>query len=120
MPTDPWMWLVGVLGLALTILNVIDRVVSFKKMAKAPFEEQNIRINGLESKISDIELRLKRHDEFFTNDKTRLDSIEKEAKQVNTIMIKSLQALTEHALNGSNAEQLHECSKEMNEYLLNR
>lgn len=118
MPTDPWMWFVGITGIVLTILNVIDKLVSFKKMAKAPEEEQNLKIRGLEAEVADLKRQIKRHDEYFNNDKTRLDSMEKETKHVNTIVIKSLQALTEHALNGNNTEQLHECSKEMNEYLI--
>lgn len=120
MPTDPWMWFVGVMGVILTILNVIDKFISFKKMAVAPEEEQNLKIRGLENEMSDLKLKMKKYDEYFTNDKERIDAIEKETKQVNTIVIKSLQALTEHALNGNNTAQLHECSKEMNDYLINR
>lgn len=120
MPTDPWMWFVGVMGLTLTILNVVDRVIAFKKMAKAPEEEQNIKIQLLESQIVDMQLRFKKYDEYFSKDKERIDNIEKDSKHVNTIVIKSLQALTEHALNGNNTDQLHECSKEMNDYLINR
>ena len=120
MPTDPWMWCVGVTGLILTIMNVVDKFISFRKMAAAPEEEQNLKIRGMETELTDIKLKMKKYDEYFTNDKQRIDAVEKDTKHVNTIVIKSLQALTEHALNGNNTEQLHECSKEMNDYLINR
>lgn len=120
MPNDPWMWFVGITGVVLTLLNVGDKLISFKKMANAPEEEQNSKIEALENRVKEIEDALSRHDEFFSNDKDRIDAVEKEIKQVNTIVIKSLQALTEHALNGNNTDQLHECSKEMNDYLINR
>lgn len=120
MPTDPWMWVVGATGLVLTILNVIDKFISFKKMAAAPVEEQNLRIKQIENEIAAIKLKLEEHEECLSNDKNRIDAVEKETRQVNTIVIKSLQALIEHAINGNNSKQLHECSKEMNEYLLNR
>lgn len=120
MPTDPWMWFVGITGLALTILNVADKLISFKKLAKAPEEQQNMKIKALETELADIKISMKKYDEYFNNDKIRIDNVEKETKKVNTIVIKSLQALTEHALNGNNTEQLYECSKEMNDYLINR
>lgn len=120
MPTDPWMWFVGIMGVVLTIMNVIDKFISFKKMAHVPEEEQNLKISGLEEELSAVKLKMKKYDEYFDNDRIRIDQIEKETKHVNTIVIKSLQALTEHALNGNNTAQLHECSKEMNDYLLTR
>lgn len=119
-PSDHWIWFIGIMGAVLTILNVIDKINTLRKQCKVPEEVQNEKIQILEKEVEGIKNILEKYHDYFTNDKERLDLMEKETKQVNTIMIKSLQALTEHALNGNNTEQLHECSKEMNEYLITK
>lgn len=101
-------------------LQIIDKVLSFKDRSSRPEIEQNKRLFALEAQMNGVLQKMQKHDEYFDNDKRRIDDMEKEAKQVNTIVIKSLQALTDHALNGSNDDQLIACSKEMNEYLVNR
>ena len=120
MPHDPWTAFVAIIGAVIVIMNIIDRFLSFRDRAKMPEAEQNLQIKQMQNDIIEIKLALKKHDEYFGNDKSRLDTLERETKEVNTIVIKSLQALTEHALNGSNNDQLVACSKEMNEYLINR
>ena len=113
MPQDGWVWFVAIIGALLTVLNITDKFISLKKVASEPQR-------GLEARVSEIEKRLHQHDEYFSNDKLRIDAIEKEFKMSNTIVIKSLQALTEHSLDGNNDDQLRECAKEMNNYLINR
>ena len=110
---DEWLWFVAVVGVVLTVLNIIDKIISLKNSALEPQVK-------LEERVSDLEKQVKKHDEYFDKDKKRLDDIEHEVKRVNTIVIKSLQALTEHALDGNNNDKLHECAKEMNDYLLDR
>ena len=119
MPHDPWAAFIAIIGAVIVIMNIIDRFLSFRDRAKMPEAEQNLQIKQMQNDIIEIKLVLKKHDEHFGNDKSRLDTLERETKEFNTIVIKSLQGLTEHALNGNN-DQLVACSKEMNEYLINR
>lgn len=120
MPQDPWAAFVAVIGAIIVILNIIDRIISFKDRAKAPGAAQDAKIANMELQIAEINRTLNKHKEFFDNDNKRIDSIVSESRTVNKIMIKSLNALTEHALNGNNLEQLRSCSKEMDDYLINR
>lgn len=110
---DEWLWFVAIVGVVLTVLNIVDKFISLKKSALEP----QIK---LEARVKELEEKMKKHDEYFEKDQKRLDDFEKGYRMSNMIIIKSLQALTEHALDGNNNDQLHECAKEMNEYLLNR
>ena len=113
MPSDIWVWFVAVIGAVLTLLGIVDKTIALRRIASEPQVVLDNKIRGLEERFSDMEARI-------NSDRERLDSIEKESKAVNTIVIKSLQALTEHALDGNNNEQLKTCAREMNDYLLNK
>lgn len=113
MPSDIWVWFVAVIGAVLTLLGIVDKTIALRRIASEP---QVI----LDNKIRELETRLADMGELINKDKDRLECVERDVKTVNTIVIKSLQALTEHALDGNNNEQLKECAREMNDYLISR
>jgi len=117
---DGWLIFVAIIGAILTVLNIVDKMITLKKKAKEPMVEVDNRIKEIDKRIDTLESLIKEHDKYFDNDKKRIDLLEHEAKVVTTIAIKSLQALTEHALDGNNIEQLKACAREMNDYLINK
>ena len=120
MPQDPWAAFVAIIGAIIVVLNIIDRVFSLKDRAKAPADAQNMKIIELSQEVDSIKRTLEKHQEFFANDNNRINNMSDEMAKVNQLVIKSLNALTEHALNGDNMEELKSCSKEMTNYLINK
>ena len=57
--SQAWTFVIAVFGLALTVINIIDKVSSFKKNAHAPLDIINQRLDVLETKISTVELSQK-------------------------------------------------------------
>lgn len=92
--------------------------VSIHKKAHHPEEVQNKKISSLEDRIDRLE---KKHD---TLESTVDSSIKKfevlygESLVRQRLMIKSLQALSEHAIDGNNKTQLQKSVEDLNEYLL--
>lgn len=57
--SQAWTFVIAVFGLALTVINIIDKVGSFKKNAHAPLDIINQRLDVLETKISTVEISQK-------------------------------------------------------------
>lgn len=51
--------LMGVLGACLTIMNIVDKIIAYKKMINSPEVEQNNRLDSLEGRMDDVEDTLK-------------------------------------------------------------
>ena len=51
--------LIGLFGFVLTFLNILDKVMTFKKNASTPFQEMANRVTLLETRMSNIELTQK-------------------------------------------------------------
>lgn len=61
---------IALIGLILTILNIVDRVATMRKNANAPFKELQDRVTVLEVKVLEQEGRLlKGNDAFRKQDK---------------------------------------------------
>lgn len=58
-------FIVGLLGLILTILNIIDKRNTMKRAAEQPFNELKRRVDGHEIEISDIKQALKLGNDRF-------------------------------------------------------
>lgn len=72
---------------------------------------------------SDRDERLKRHEEMFNNDNKRLNELEKEQKEMKEaqqVLMKSMLALMSHAIDGNHTEDLKMARDDMQEYLLRR
>ena len=55
----------------------------------------------------------------FAADSKRIDDLEESMKATNRIIIESLQALTAHAIDGNNTQELKDVKKSLNNYLIN-
>jgi predicted PurR-regulated permease PerM len=120
MTSQAWLIFVAIIGALLTVLNIVDKVIVLFKKAKQPQEEIQEQIKGLSDRIDDIEQLIEDHKKYFDNDKKRIDLLETNIRKITVIIVKSLQALTEHALDGNNLDQLKSCADEMNDYLINK
>lgn len=110
----------AVCGAIITVSGAIAVIVNFVHKAKEPNKIQNERINKLEEDVETINGRLERGDKHFLSDAERMSSLEHEVKTTNKVIIESLQALTSHAIDGNNVEQLKQSEKTLNNYLINK
>lgn len=110
----------AVCGAIITVSGAIAVIVNFVHKAKEPNKIQNERIDKLEEDVETINDRLDRGDRHFLSDAERMSSLEHEVKTTNKVIIESLQALTSHAIDGNNIEQLKQSEKTLNNYLINK
>ena len=110
----------AVCGAIITVNGAIAVIVNFVHKAKEPNKIQNERIDKLEEDVETINDRLDRGDRHFLSDAERMSSLEHEVKTTNKVIIESLQALTSHAIDGNNIEQLKQSEKTLNNYLINK
>ena len=110
----------AVCGAIITVSGAIAVIVNFVHKAKEPNKIQNERIDKLEEDVETINDRLDRGDRHFLSDAERMSSLEHEVKTTNKVIIESLQALTSHAIDGNNVEQLKQSEKTLNNYLINK
>lgn len=104
----------------LTLMNLIERVASWERQARAP---ETDRIKGLEvrliqisQKLDDHERLLEKHAGFFDVDKHRIDVLE----TGNHIACKALLALLRHANGGGSYEEMQDVEKELNGFIFKR
>ena len=119
-----WAIVIALFGLVLTVINIVDKLMQFHARSQEPDRIQNERIEKLEEDVTllgrKITDQFQKYDEYFSKDRQRLDDIEMTTRKANTVIIKSLQALTANALDGNNVEALRESKRELDDYLLTR
>ena len=98
-------------------ITVLAKVVG---KAREPNKVQDDRIAALEAQVESIQSRLVLGNQRFESDSTRVDALEKAMKVTNKVIIESLQALTSHAIDGNNIQELKDAKKGLDEYLINR
>ena len=111
-----------VLAISGAIVSVSAAVTVMAKVfekIKAPDKKQNERIAALEGAVIKINSRLDDGSKHFAADSKRIDDLEESMKATNRIIIESLQALTAHAIDGNNTQELKDVKKSLNNYLIN-
>ncbi len=110
-------------GGIVTVSAFIGVIVKWVTAAKKPSTDLKNRISLLEEAFlksqRENSQKFADYDKYFSNDKQRLDDIEKGNREFQKITIKTLQALTDHAINGDHTENLIAVSNAINEYLTN-
>lgn len=100
------------LGLCAAITAVGGAVAWIAKgvsKAKEPEKKQNER-------ITDLERRLAKHDEFLDRDKERLEMIE----EGNRVTQRAILALLAHGIDGNDIDALRAAKTELQDYLIKR
>lgn len=112
--------ILGVCGAIITISGAIMVIIKAVDRAKAPNKKQDERIDALEEDVKKINERLQLGNERFQSDSERVDALEEQMKATNKVIIESLQALTAHAIDGNNIQELKDAKKGLDDYLLNK
>lgn len=105
---NAWAWVSAALGAIVLIGNAAEKITAAVKIARAPENTQNSRIESLEQDVKEIKQKL-------GEDKRRLDDSEK----ANHVSLQALLALLEHGLNGNNIDQMDTARKDLQNYLIN-
>lgn len=101
--------IVLVIGVILTVLNIIERVILFKDKAKQPHLQHEQRIVALESEVKHIEDKL-------NDDSERIAELEMGTR----VLMKSIGALLSHGIDGNNTDEMKLAREELNDYLISR
>ncbi len=119
-PHDIVSIILGVCGAIITISGAAMVIIKAVEKAKAPNKKQDERIEALEEDAKHIKERLEQGNKRFEADSERVDALEEQMKATNKVIIESLQALTAHAIDGNNVQELKDSKKRLDDYLLNR
>ena len=101
--------IVLVIGVILTILNIIERVILFKDKAKQPHLQHEQRIVALESEVKHIEDKL-------NDDSERIAELEMGTR----VLMKSIGALLSHGIDGNNTDEMRVAREELNDFLISK
>lgn len=119
-PNDLWQVIVAVGSGIIVISGAGGVIVGLVHKIKSPNEKQNERIAALETGFKEIKERLDAGDKHFASDAQKIDELEKTMKDSNKIIIKSLRALTAHAIDGNNIDKLRSSEEDINDFLADR
>lgn len=119
-PAEVWQLILVICGAIITVSGAISVIINLANKAKEPNKMQDQRIKALEEKVDEITGRLKEGDKHFDSDSERMDALERSMKETNRVIIESLQALTAHAIDGNNSQELKEAKKRLDDYLIKK
>lgn len=119
-PQDVVNTILAVCGAIITISAALTIILKAVKAMREPDKKQNERITALEDQVEKIEDRLKLGNKRFEADAEKVGELEVNMRDSVMIIMETLQALTSHAIDGNNIQELKEARKQMNEYLLKR
>lgn len=104
-------------GAIITISAAMTVIVKAVEKLRQPNKKQDERLDKVEQDIKGIKERLRDGDHQFYLDTERMGKIETSQKEINIIIIESLQALTKHAIDGNDVESLRESKKRLDDFL---
>lgn len=104
-------------GAIITISAAMTVIVKAVEKLRQPNKKQDERLDKVEQDIKSIKERLRDGDHQFFLDTERMGKIETSQKEINIIIIESLQALTKHAIDGNDVESLRESKKRLDDFL---
>ena len=107
-------------GAIITISAALTVIIKAIDKARQPNKRQDERIAALEENVQKIEDRLKLGNVRFQSDSDRMTQIETDVKEANKVIIEGLQALTAHAIDGNNTDNLYEAKRRLDDYLIGK
>lgn len=119
-PTDLWQVIVAISGGIITLAGAGGVIASLIHKVKAPNKKQDERLTALEENVKKIEQRLELGNKRFESDANKMFSLEHAMKDSIKVIIESLQALTAHAIDGNNIDQLKRIERSLNDYLIDK
>lgn len=76
-----------------------------------------------DNRLDKVEQRLNRHDELFSNDNRRLQTIaenQQDQDHQNRLILNGMLALFDHAIDGNHIDSLNDAQTEIRDYLIGR
>lgn len=119
-PHDIFNMILAICGAIITISAAITIIVKAVDKAKAPDKLQDQRITDLEEIVKKINSRLDQGDRHFDMDTQRVNNLEEAMRKSNKVIIESLQALTAHAIDGNNIDELKSAKRALEQYLIEK
>lgn len=119
-PHDIFNMILAICGAIITISAAITIIVKAVDKAKAPDKLQDQRITDLEESVKKINSRLDQGDRHFDMDTQRVNNLEEAMRKSNKVIIESLQALTAHAIDGNNIDELKSAKRALEQYLIEK
>ena len=119
-PQDIVNSILALCGAIITVSAAFTVIYKAVMKAREPDKMQNKRISDLEDQVTKIEARLELGNKRFEHDTERVDVMELSMKDAIQVIIETLQALTVHAIDGNNTEDLKAARKQLTDYLLKR
>lgn len=89
------------------IANAWEKVSNAKKAANAPNDQQNTRLDALEKWKEEVDRKL-------SSDNDRLGAI----LSSDRVMLRALQALLDHGIDGNNIKQMQDAKTELQNHLI--
>ena len=117
-PADVIQMVSTVAALIVSVNAAVLVFVSLHKKAHHPEEVQNEKILSLEDRMDRLERKHDALESTVDSSIKKFEAISEESLIRQRLMIKSLQALSEHAIDGNNIAQLQKSVENLNEYLL--
>ncbi len=119
-PHDIGTMIMAVCGAIISISAAMAVLAKLVSKLKEPDRHQNDRITNLEEEVKSIQDRLKLGNKHFENDGNRIDAVEDSMKRSNQVIIRGLQVLIEHSIDGNNLDEMREMKHELDKYLLEK
>ena len=105
---EVWGWIAALLAAIVLISNAVEKIVQAVKAAKAPNDQQNVRIDALEEWRKEVDRKLNR-------DNDKLMDIE----SGNRVTQRALLALLDHGIDGNNIKQMQDAKEALQDHLIN-
>ena len=116
--------ILAICGAIITISGAGTIIIRAITKAREPNKVQDDRLAKLEEEVRDLkgQVRENARESYhqFSLDEQRVSDIEVAQKEINVLILESLQALTDHALDGNNRDALAESKKRIDRYLINK
>jgi predicted RNase H-like nuclease (RuvC/YqgF family) len=106
-PAEISAFVIAFFSFCLMIMNIIDKIINYRRELQRPEIEQNTRIDNLEHRTAKIESKL-------DNDNRRLNTLE----ESNRVMLRGMSALLSHGINGNNIPEMEKARDELNDFLV--
>lgn len=119
-PVDLWQVIVAVCGGIIALSGAGGVIYGLVNKARQPNVKQNERLTQLEENVRKINERLDFDNNRFADESDKMKEVEATMKLTTQIIVESLQALTAHAIDGNNIEQLKAAEKRLNGYLIDK
>jgi hypothetical protein len=119
-PAEATQVILTIAGFIVAINAAALVIISWWNNLRKPETLQNERIENLEIAVKSLSEEIPKMKEAYHKKSSELAEYESDNRNFQRVIIKSLQALTEHAINGDNEDQLRSAIESLNNYLVDK